>query len=71
VERLNHKPKEEIMKRGDIVNIYEDPNTEKHLEGRAKLIKKYPAQSDKFQECWLVMFLEPGYGDKAYRMINV
>ncbi len=42
------------MKAGDIVKIYEDLQTEKRLEGEAKLIEKLQEDSDR--EYWLVEF---------------
>ena len=42
---------------GDIVDIYEDPITEKKLEGRARLISRDIKAVGDGLECWSVQFL--------------
>jgi len=45
-----------MRKAGDVVRIYEDPLTEKRLEGEAKLIEKVSQDIDTEREYWLVEF---------------
>lgn len=46
------------MKRGDIVVIFEDPLTEKKIEGKARLIRL--ESKDHSTERWAVKFLDDG-----------
>lgn len=47
------------MKRGDIVKIYQDPITERELDGEARLITPVPYSGKDFEQ-WLVEFLDDG-----------
>ena len=54
------------MKKGQFVNVYEDPVTETKLEGKAKLIRKYTDYTG--GEQWLVKFED---GSMVSRFIKV
>ena len=49
------------MKKGDKVKIYEDPITEKKLEGEAVLIKQLHGPREDGQNYWKVKFLSDGF----------
>lgn len=49
------------MKKGDIVTIYQDPLTEKNVEGQAQLGRFI--NEDRALEFWEVKFLDGGDGD--------
>jgi hypothetical protein len=53
----------EVMKRGDVVTIYEDPFTRQKVEGEAKLVRSLNIMSDEKLELWEVHFTgdSPGY----------
>ncbi len=46
------------MNKGDIVRIYEDPLTEKKLDGKARLVKLLRAYDHDPLEMWEVKFLD-------------
>lgn len=48
------------MKKGDIVMIYEDPQTRKVPEGQAKLLRKLTWGTDETTLLWSVKFLDTG-----------
>lgn len=53
----------EEMKKGDIVNIYQDPITQTDLEGEARLIEEFSPDVGSGLSIWTVEFLDdPGYG---------
>lgn len=52
---------ERELKPGRVVNIYEDPITEKKVEGSAKLIKCLIKRDDEKKEYWRVKFLSDKY----------
>ena len=59
------------MKKGDIVMIYQDPQTETQPEGKAELLRltRKAAPTDELkQELWFVKFLDGG--DKVDRWIK-
>lgn len=56
------------MKKGDIVNIYEDPLTKKVFEARAVL--KLNIYKNKYIERWLVIFVDGGELTEARRNIS-
>ena len=51
------------MKKGDVVQIYEDPITKQKPEGQAELIKRLAYGENKLPkiERWEVKFLHDGY----------
>lgn len=57
------------MKVGDIVNVYEDPITEKKLEGKATLISRIVGSNNSTYERWYVRF--EGEHELYERSINV
>lgn len=56
------------MKKGDLVQIYQDPKTQQKPEGEAKLVKRVPCY-DEGMERWEVRF--PGDGGAVTRVIKV
>ena len=49
------------MKKGEIVDVYQDPFTKKHPEGKARLITRLiKARSKRDLEYWEVKFLSDG-----------
>lgn len=56
------------MKKGDLVQIYQDPKTQQKPEGEAKLVKRVPCY-DEGLERWEVRF--PGDGGAVTRVIKV
>jgi len=49
------------MKKGDVINVYQDPFTKKHPEGKARLITRLiKARSKRDLEYWEVKFLSDG-----------
>jgi hypothetical protein len=53
--------KEGKMKKGDIIEIYQDPWTKKKIEGKAKLVKRFIEARQKNElEYWEVEFLSDG-----------
>ena len=56
------------MKKGQRVNVFQDPITCKRLEGEAKLIQKHKTENWK-QEYWRVKFLSDGF--VCDRFINI
>ena len=57
------------MRKGDIVNIYEDPITKKHFQGKAKLVSRDIKAVGDGLEYWSVQFLE-NYEDITQRFIK-
>ena len=51
-----------IMKKGETVNIYEDPHTKERIEGKAKLLERIKVPRFKGDtETWKVKFLSDGF----------
>lgn len=55
------------MKKGDTVTIFDDPYTERQIEGKAKLIRRIPFKDSQIER-WLVRFEN---GDTAERFIRI
>lgn len=58
------------MKKGDIIEIYEDPYTRKRLEGKAKLINLLSSDVSMGEEYWEIQFLSEKEGDTHNRWIR-
>ncbi len=59
-----------FVDKGSIVKIYEDPLTQNHLEGEAKLIKRIVSNRDNdLMENWQVEFTSDGF--KTERLVSL
>lgn len=50
-----------MLRRGQIVQVFEDPSTEKRFEAEAKLISKSKTRYAGGLEYWRVEFLDDGF----------
>ena len=58
------------LKKGDVVEIFEDPITCTKLEGRAELVKCYRSDNDDNLSLWQVAFTDLDEGFQVLRTIN-
>jgi len=59
-----------MLKKGQIVTIYEDPLTQKKPEGKAKLLSCIGKPINQPLERWWIQFLDDDFNSPVYRLIK-